>query len=143
MTKIASHHAAGKDMGAECDSCATRSFHRSRLQGKDFWTLLLLHYPVRCAACSLRQSVPLTVAMRASSTRIKQPRSSSHASSREQPSMTQQSSSHQSSSDHLAPAIEPQPAPTRKLMAMPDLRGVLLDHHSPLPLNNERPSGPR
>jgi hypothetical protein len=113
------------DMGHQCQYCKGRSFRRSRLKGKDWSTLLIIRFPVRCMTCSQRQSVGLRVALRSVSAKTKQVRASTstghaHASTNEGTFMPAQPLGGGS-----FPTLRP-----RQSVAMPDLRGVTLEHYA-------------
>jgi hypothetical protein len=116
------------DMGAQCISCAGRSFRRSRLKARDVWSLLGLRYPVRCLACSKRQTVPFAVAGRAVSSKVRQVRAA------QGDDVTEERGSRPSvvggSGTWAMPVHEP--------MVMPDLHGVTLEHRSSSPLSDEK-----
>jgi hypothetical protein len=117
------------DMGAQCVSCAGGSFRRSRLKVGDIWSLLVLRYPVRCLACSKRQTVSLAVAARAASSKTKQVRARHGSEAADNGVPVQRPSVVGGDAEWAIPMHEP--------MVMPDLHGVALEHVSSLPLSEE------
>lgn len=129
MTPIGEEKQHDLDVSVACMSCGGRSFRRSRLRLGDVWPLLGLRYPVRCLACSMRQSIPLPVAMLALSSKLRQTRAVG------------------SGGDGATPGSGPSAVgsrgddawsmPVRELMTMPDLHGVTLKHLASPPGTSE------
>jgi hypothetical protein len=120
--------------GALCRSCGGQHFRRSRLKAKDLWGLLVLRYPVRCMACSIRQTVPVSEARRAVSSRVKQVRASRDAAAGGVPAMDGETSRRRPST---VGAQATWAMPVRESVTMPDLHGVTLKHATSLPISDE------
>lgn len=62
VRKTAIVSVSGRAVPIQCQYCSSQSFRRSRLRSEDFWSMLLMRYPVRCLRCNQRQLVSFTVA---------------------------------------------------------------------------------
>jgi len=125
----------GQDMGAQCEFCAGKTFRRSHLHIKDLLPLLLFRYPVRCVLCSKRQGVSFFVAARAISSKAKQVRAP-----RDEASWSGWNSS-QRGSDKTVPGDLGgrtfSALPVHTPVAMPNLKGVTLQHVDDVATNHE------
>ncbi len=128
------------DMGHQCAYCQGRSFRRSRLKGADWGSLLAMRYPVRCLSCSQRQSVGMRVALRSMSSSVKQVRTSKSAAS-QMPGLTEKQGglpAERPLGGGSFPSVKAQ-QPT----AMPDLRGIVLEHHAAVQHETPAPAARR
>ena len=126
--------ATAADMGHPCDYCKGRSFRRSRLQSKDWLGLLQMRYPVRCLTCSQRQSVGMSVALRSVPSSVKQVRKARHTGTWIG-QVNAQVESHQAGQP-IGGGTFPELRGGQQV-AMPDLHGVHLQHHTPVQQDSE------